>query len=198
MSLQEIRRFQGVPDDSILIGTKEEQYKQIGNSVPWSLSTACGKVFRNAWLKSRKFVHELSEDEDDSSMAARKNTSPLSNLTELRASVPPTLDPALRLPETPKKEHRHMRIKLPVTVLNEVINGLNDTGLPSPPVSQHSIFEASSLRSSSKRRFRDVEGDGTVKRQKLVFSSFKVSKASKTADSPLQQGGGTVQMMPSR
>lgn len=47
-SLQEYRRFHGVPDDYILVGSRDQQMHQLGNSVAWATSNVLGKAFADA------------------------------------------------------------------------------------------------------------------------------------------------------
>ncbi|EXJ73759.1 uncharacterized protein A1O5_03521 [Cladophialophora psammophila CBS 110553] len=50
VTLEETRRFQGMPSWFVLIGDIKDQYKQLGNLVPWALGTALGCSFKEAWL----------------------------------------------------------------------------------------------------------------------------------------------------
>ncbi|KAG4026576.1 hypothetical protein MFRU_039g00540 [Monilinia fructicola] len=51
MSILELRRAQSFPDDEVLLGTRGEQIKLIGNSVDRTVSMALGISLRDAWLK---------------------------------------------------------------------------------------------------------------------------------------------------
>lgn len=59
LSLMELRRAQSFPDDEVLIGTRKEQIKIIGNSVDRTVSMALGISLRNAWFGCEP------EDEND-------------------------------------------------------------------------------------------------------------------------------------
>ncbi|KIX00707.1 uncharacterized protein Z518_09772 [Rhinocladiella mackenziei CBS 650.93] len=52
LSLLEASRAMGKPDSFILVGTVSEQFKQLGNAVPWALGAAWGRVFGRAWQES--------------------------------------------------------------------------------------------------------------------------------------------------
>lgn len=47
-TLQEYRLFHGVPDDYVLVGTREQQLHQLGNSVAWATANVLGKAFAEA------------------------------------------------------------------------------------------------------------------------------------------------------
>ncbi|KAI9641322.1 hypothetical protein NHQ30_010124 [Ciborinia camelliae] len=51
LTILELRRGQGFPDDEVMIGTRGEQIKIIGNSVDRAVSMALGISLRNSWLK---------------------------------------------------------------------------------------------------------------------------------------------------
>ncbi|KAL2441911.1 hypothetical protein ABEF95_016849 [Exophiala dermatitidis] len=46
------RRAMGMPDHYLLAGSVEEQYKQCGNAVPWTMGAAWGRNFARAWFAS--------------------------------------------------------------------------------------------------------------------------------------------------
>ncbi|KAL2404905.1 hypothetical protein ABEF93_008193 [Exophiala dermatitidis] len=46
------RRAMGMPDYYLLAGSVEEQYKQCGNAVPWTMGAAWGRNFARAWFAS--------------------------------------------------------------------------------------------------------------------------------------------------
>lgn len=52
ISVQEVRRAQGFPDEEVLIGNRKEQWKLVGNSVARQMAIALGLQFREAWLGS--------------------------------------------------------------------------------------------------------------------------------------------------
>ncbi|KAK5075227.1 hypothetical protein LTR64_001432 [Lithohypha guttulata] len=52
-SLEELRRWQGVPTQYILIGTRTQQAGLIGNSVAWASSTLLGRLLAEVWRESR-------------------------------------------------------------------------------------------------------------------------------------------------
>lgn len=49
LSIMEVRRAQGVPDDEVLCGTLRDQWKLIGNAVARQVSIALGLMLREAW-----------------------------------------------------------------------------------------------------------------------------------------------------
>lgn len=50
LSIMEVRRAQGVPDDEILCGTPSDQWRQVGNAVARQVSVALGLALREAWV----------------------------------------------------------------------------------------------------------------------------------------------------
>ncbi|QSZ28804.1 hypothetical protein DSL72_003309 [Monilinia vaccinii-corymbosi] len=52
MTIMELRRAQSFPDHEVLVGSRGEQVKIIGNSVDRTVSMALGISLRDAWLKS--------------------------------------------------------------------------------------------------------------------------------------------------
>lgn len=52
LTIMEVRRAQGFPDDEVIIGSPLEQWKIIGNSVPRNLALALGMEIRAALLKT--------------------------------------------------------------------------------------------------------------------------------------------------
>lgn len=49
LTVQEIRRAQGFPDREVLLGTRADQWKLVGNSVARQMALALGLRFREAW-----------------------------------------------------------------------------------------------------------------------------------------------------
>ncbi|RDW73760.1 hypothetical protein BP5796_07202 [Coleophoma crateriformis] len=52
ISILEARRAQSFPDDEVIIGTRMEQWKIVGNSVARTVALAFGLALREAWLKN--------------------------------------------------------------------------------------------------------------------------------------------------
>lgn len=52
ITVQEVRRAMGYPDDEVLIGCPRDQYKIVGNSVSRQVALALGLAIREAWLQS--------------------------------------------------------------------------------------------------------------------------------------------------
>lgn len=52
LSMEELRRFQGMPDDFVLIGSRIQQLGLLGNSVAWVSSTLLGRALGDAWKAS--------------------------------------------------------------------------------------------------------------------------------------------------
>ncbi|KAL2176615.1 uncharacterized protein P884DRAFT_202610 [Thermothelomyces heterothallicus CBS 202.75] len=52
LTVQEIRRAQGFPDQEVLLGTMADQWKLVGNSVARQMALALGLRFREAWALS--------------------------------------------------------------------------------------------------------------------------------------------------
>lgn len=58
LTIMEVRRAQGMPDDEVLLGTRSDQYAQVGNSVARQISMALGLSLREA------FMGTLYDDDD--------------------------------------------------------------------------------------------------------------------------------------
>ncbi|EEH22323.2 hypothetical protein PABG_04534 [Paracoccidioides brasiliensis Pb03] len=59
MTVMEVRRAQGFPDDEVLIGSPAQQWKIVGNSVARQVALALGLVMREACVKNHdKKAHE--------------------------------------------------------------------------------------------------------------------------------------------
>ena len=54
MRIAEIKRLQSFPDDFELVGTLEQQWRQIGNAVPPLLAAAVGKEVARALTRAAK------------------------------------------------------------------------------------------------------------------------------------------------
>lgn len=52
ITLEEARRAQSVPPWFLLVGSVEDQYKQLGNAVPWMMGASWGRSFGKAWLET--------------------------------------------------------------------------------------------------------------------------------------------------
>lgn len=52
LTVMEVRRAQGVPDDEVLCGTPRDQWKLVGNAVARQVSIALGLKLREAWAGS--------------------------------------------------------------------------------------------------------------------------------------------------
>ncbi|KAG6033580.1 hypothetical protein E4U41_006868 [Claviceps citrina] len=52
ISIMEARRAQGFPDEEVLLGSPQSQYKIVGNSVSRQVALALGAVIRDAWVDS--------------------------------------------------------------------------------------------------------------------------------------------------
>lgn len=50
LTIMEVRRAQGIPDDEVLLGTPKDQWKLVGNAVARPMATALGLALREAWL----------------------------------------------------------------------------------------------------------------------------------------------------
>ena len=62
VTVEELRKAQGLPDDFLLIGSTQDTTSQIGNGVVWQVAQALGKTFGQAWAASQA---EVSEDDTD-------------------------------------------------------------------------------------------------------------------------------------
>ncbi|KAG8162426.1 hypothetical protein KVR01_008191 [Diaporthe batatas] len=60
LTVMEVRRAQGIPDDEVLLGTPRDQWQMVGNAVARQIATALGLSLRKAWVGS------LYEDDDES------------------------------------------------------------------------------------------------------------------------------------
>lgn len=61
LSIMEVRRAQGIPDDEVLLGTIGEQWAMVGNGVARGISMALGLSLREAWLGT--LYEEESQEE---------------------------------------------------------------------------------------------------------------------------------------
>lgn len=52
MTVMEVRRAQGFPDEEVILGTPSSQWKIVGNSVARPVAFALGMELRSAWLKN--------------------------------------------------------------------------------------------------------------------------------------------------
>ena len=52
LSLEEVRRGQGIPGSFILVGNLNQQIEQVGNGVAWQVGAAIGRSFRDAMMTS--------------------------------------------------------------------------------------------------------------------------------------------------
>ena len=50
MTILEARRAQGLPDSEVIIGTRADQYRVIGNSVSRHVALVLGLAIREAWI----------------------------------------------------------------------------------------------------------------------------------------------------
>ncbi|KAK7732246.1 hypothetical protein SLS53_008535 [Cytospora paraplurivora] len=50
LTIMEVRRAQGIPDDEVLLGTPKDQWKLVGNAVARQMATALGLALREAWV----------------------------------------------------------------------------------------------------------------------------------------------------
>ncbi|KAL6721275.1 hypothetical protein ACLMJK_000377 [Lecanora helva] len=71
LTIMEVRRGQGFPDDEVLVGLPREQWKIVGNSVGRPVALALGLSLRKAWLlndepsqKTMKPNHLIKRDAD--------------------------------------------------------------------------------------------------------------------------------------
>ncbi|KAF2967826.1 hypothetical protein GQX73_g5768 [Xylaria multiplex] len=61
MTILEARRAQGFPDNEVLVGTRADQYKIIGNSVSRHVALVLGLAIREAWLGTLLDVDESAD-----------------------------------------------------------------------------------------------------------------------------------------
>lgn len=50
LTVMEVRRAQGLPDDEVLLGTPRDQWEMVGNAVARQIATALGLALRKAWV----------------------------------------------------------------------------------------------------------------------------------------------------
>lgn len=55
MTIMEVRRAQGFPDDEVIIGAPGNRWKIVGNSVARTIALALGMELRSAWLANAKY-----------------------------------------------------------------------------------------------------------------------------------------------
>jgi len=74
VSLMEMRRFQGLPDDFILVGSKQQQMRQLGNSVAWASSNLLGRALAAAWKTSNLMLKDEDNSQDSSDCQIQPST----------------------------------------------------------------------------------------------------------------------------
>lgn len=85
MTIMEARRAQGIPDSEVLVGTRTEQLRIVGNGVARTVSMALGLSLRAAWLKDAatkpepenqptRPLHRIVAGNDNSPIASPNNS----------------------------------------------------------------------------------------------------------------------------
>ncbi|EDN92114.1 hypothetical protein SS1G_07976 [Sclerotinia sclerotiorum 1980 UF-70] len=82
LTIMELRRAQSFPDDEVLVGTRGEQMKIIGNSVDRSVSMALGISLCNAWLECSP-----EDDSQGTLMEAQSSMTVMESLNEIPKST---------------------------------------------------------------------------------------------------------------
>ncbi|KAK3052630.1 hypothetical protein LTR09_006111 [Extremus antarcticus] len=71
LTVMEVRRAQGFPDEDVIIGSAPQQVYIVGNSVDRNVALALGLSLRGSWLKSQQNATPMTElEEEDMSDAA--------------------------------------------------------------------------------------------------------------------------------
>lgn len=86
VTLQELRRAQGVPDDFVLIGSVAQSVQQIGNGVVWQVAQALGREIGRAWEASQPMLGYNDGNEngkDRAGRASEKTHTPFQRLDEV-------------------------------------------------------------------------------------------------------------------
>ncbi|TLD06657.1 uncharacterized protein PgNI_08380 [Pyricularia grisea] len=86
LTIMEIRRAQGVPDNDVLIGQFRERWKLVGNSVARQAALALGLELRRAYYGT---LYDEDEDEDSAAQAV------ISNDGGLQVPLRPVVDPVV-------------------------------------------------------------------------------------------------------
>ncbi|CAD6451321.1 c24bbdf2-bc2a-4a85-a645-34d668a75486 [Sclerotinia trifoliorum] len=166
LTIMEVRRAQSFPDDEVLIGTRGEQMKIIGNSVDRSVSMALGISLRNAWLECAP--------EDDSQRTLVKTQSSVTVMEPLHEIPNSSTSVAIEVVLSQRsKAMPHI-----VGTLSSVSDGI----VTSTPTSSDSIssnlsgFDESSS-SESIKNLRDALSR-IQKRRRLVHSDDESSRKS--------------------
>ncbi|KAL2151367.1 hypothetical protein VTH82DRAFT_6465 [Thermothelomyces myriococcoides] len=70
LTVQEIRRAQGFPDQEVLLGTMADQWKLVGNSVARQIALVLGLQFREAWARSYAALEGGGEESTETNTSA--------------------------------------------------------------------------------------------------------------------------------
>ncbi|KAJ9148477.1 DNA (Cytosine-5)-methyltransferase 1 [Pleurostoma richardsiae] len=100
ITLMEVRRAQGIPDDEVLVGDTMSQWRMVGNSVARQIALALGLKFREAWLGTlydeepastaisevlASTTHAIEVGEDATLIAVEDDEDPLASETQAPA-----------------------------------------------------------------------------------------------------------------
>lgn len=88
MTVMEVRRAQGFPDNEVIVGGRSAQWKIIGNSVARTVALALGMALRNAWLANGECALPVPQPK---SPLVQKVARPCSSKAPMD-DIPPTND----------------------------------------------------------------------------------------------------------
>ena len=63
LTIMEVRRGQGFPDNEVLVGLPRDQWKIVGNSVARPVALALGLSLRSAWLANQSILEQVVSEE---------------------------------------------------------------------------------------------------------------------------------------
>ncbi|KAI9818018.1 MAG: DNA methyltransferase Dim-2 [Phylliscum demangeonii] len=88
MTVMEVRRAQGFPDDDVLVGHPAVQWKIVGNSVARTVALALGLSLREAWLANPADDHHLPTEPLSTKVPRRSKKSAGLNRAHVAQSEP--------------------------------------------------------------------------------------------------------------
>jgi len=108
MTVMEVRRAQGFPDNEVIVGTPAMQWKIVGNSVARPVALALGLALRQAWLSNGEDVERTAAACQETAKIGETLDSDQENEVDGRqehtAAEPPIADTDAEATESPVSE----------------------------------------------------------------------------------------------
>ncbi|KAI0404705.1 S-adenosyl-L-methionine-dependent methyltransferase [Xylaria palmicola] len=115
VTILEARRAQGFPDHEVLLGSRDDQYKIVGNSVSRHVALVLGLAIREAWLGTLWDADEQSPTSSDE-ISTDSSKSPLSGVFTPDSLGAGALTPDTRTSAEPLDNEVHRKRTLPIYV----------------------------------------------------------------------------------